>query len=496
MTTANKTAPAPSKSRSLEQMSTGRGGHFNFTFAQLTIPDGYNPRKEFHGIPELAESILAEGGRKTKDGQTIAGLLNPLRVRKIEGTEIIEVLDGERRYRAIGHLISQGNDVGLIPCIPEQQHTTELQRDLVPLVANTGQELTFLEKARQYQRIIDRHQITPAELARRCQTTKQAVSDALRLTNEASNLLLSYVSGGKMSATTALLIIKQADGYPEEQDRIALAAEKASESADADHITPKHIVTTPSTKSSPSIQSPTEPESPTDHPALITDHSPAKPVFTLYRITNVPTEAFSDNSYHETERLALANPPNGISLLHLLSFVHEDGTMLYGFRLNDTTAYPGENDDLDGHLPDQGYRLALDAAFETIVHPPEEISAITEALFDSLCTYYPGDGDPTAEPETLPFVDTLTPETGAETTGYKGILNAGSTNRDGSSTGTGGGTSYSAPDKQMEKIEALLDDLEQKDKGDPARITTTEVILSFLRNERDTKSLRTHLEGK
>ena len=107
----------------------------------------------------------------------------------------------------------------------------------------------------------------------------------------------------------------------------------------------------------------------------------------------------------------------------------------------------------------------------------------------------PAIGDP-EDAETLAFTATSEPPAQEDaSTGYKGILNAPSSNRDGSAPGKGSG-GFSAPDKQMEKLEALLDDLDKKDKGNPDRITTTEIVLAFLRNDRTPADLRKHLEGK
>jgi ParB/RepB/Spo0J family partition protein len=230
----SKSSATTDKPRSLEQMSSGRRGQFLFYREQLSLPEDFNPRKKFKGIRELADSILAGTTDET------VGLQNPLHVRKILGTEIIEVTDGERRIRAIDLLISEGHPIGLIPCLPEQRGTTDLQRDLVPLVANSGQDLTLIEKARQYARIRDRHGLSGADIARHCQTTKQAVSNALTILDKASPHLIDLIDSDKIAASTALEIIRQHPGHPD-QDTAADNALAAAASTGKSSASPKHL---------------------------------------------------------------------------------------------------------------------------------------------------------------------------------------------------------------------------------------------------------------
>lgn len=69
-----------------------------------------------------------------------------------------------------------------------------------------------------------------------------------------------------------------------------------------------------------------------------------------------------------------------------------------------------------------------------------------------------------------------------------------STNRDGSAAGPGSG-GFSPPDKQLAKIDKLLDDLAAKSLGHPDRIITTEIVLRFIHNECPAKTLKDYLIG-
>ncbi len=85
--------------------------------------------------------------------------------------------------------------------------------------------------------------------------------------------------------------------------------------------------------------------------------------------------------------------------------------------------------------------------------------------------------------------------TGSANPGFQQTLSAPSTNRDGSS-GPGSGK-YEKPDKRMASAEKLLDELSDlKDEAkSPDRIRTAEILLRFLNNETDRKSLKDHLLG-
>ena len=52
----------------------------------IVVKDGWNPRTDFSGEPELRDSIIANG------------MLVPMRVKKVDNT--LELIDVERRLRA------------------------------------------------------------------------------------------------------------------------------------------------------------------------------------------------------------------------------------------------------------------------------------------------------------------------------------------------------------------------------------------------------------
>lgn len=77
---------------------------FNLNPIDVNVVEDFNPRKDFGDIKELAADIKANG------------LMQPLIVRDSEEGPGFDLVDGERRYRAIQMLMEQDAWTDLIPC--------------------------------------------------------------------------------------------------------------------------------------------------------------------------------------------------------------------------------------------------------------------------------------------------------------------------------------------------------------------------------------------
>ncbi len=221
--------------------------------------------------------------------------------------------------------------------------------------------------------------------------------------------------------------------------------------------------------------------------------SATPPKFTLYEISEAPSDPLADGTYHETSRLVFAPLPDGCQRLHLLSALTIDGEPCYGYRYNDVTRLPDPSEGSSyGTLPEEGFAamLRLINAFASTEFP-----TIDEALYDALCRYFPESGLP-EDPESLAFV--AIPDAPAkELTGYEAIVAAPSTNRDGSGVGFGSG-GYASVDDRLKTIEELMNKLAEDDKKKPNkdRVTTAEILLQVLRSEKTPATLKEHLLGK
>lgn len=127
-------------------------------------PNRYQPRAIFEEekIEELAQTI------------EIHGIIQPIVVRKIEKGRY-ELIAGERRWRAV-----QSLGWSQIPAIIREMSDTETAS--VALIENLQrEELTVIEEAAAYQRLIELHELTQEALAQRLGKNQSTIANKLRL---------------------------------------------------------------------------------------------------------------------------------------------------------------------------------------------------------------------------------------------------------------------------------------------------------------------------
>lgn len=129
-------------------------------------PNRYQPRTIFNEekIKELAQTIHTHG------------MIQPIVVRKIEdGNGKYEIIAGERRYRAVTEL-----KWDTVPAIIRKMNDKETAS--VALIENLQrEELTVIEEAKAYQRLIDIHELTQEALAQRLGKNQSTIANKLRL---------------------------------------------------------------------------------------------------------------------------------------------------------------------------------------------------------------------------------------------------------------------------------------------------------------------------
>ncbi len=139
------------------------------------IPNRFQPRKNFdqEGLEELADSIRQHG------------IIQPLVLRKLE--DKFEIIAGERRFKA-------ANLIGLrtVPAIVMELNESESAE--IALIENIQRkDLTAIEEAKSYEKILELGQMNQEELAKRVGKKQSTVSNKLRLLNlseEAQQALL------------------------------------------------------------------------------------------------------------------------------------------------------------------------------------------------------------------------------------------------------------------------------------------------------------------
>ena len=162
----------------------------------------YQPRKEFseEKIQELAQSIKENG------------LIQPIIVRKspVLGYEI---LDGERRYRA---LIAAG--LSEVPVIVKQLSDQDMM--LHSIIENLQREnLNPIEEAKAYQSLIDKG-FTHTEIAEKMGKSRPYITNLVRLLGLPKHILTEVESGRLSQAHARLLIQLSSDKQDKLLNRI------------------------------------------------------------------------------------------------------------------------------------------------------------------------------------------------------------------------------------------------------------------------------------
>ena len=127
-------------------------------------PNRYQPRTIFNEekIQELAQTIHTHG------------IIQPIIVRKLDD-EKYELIAGERRWRAVSFL-----EWEKIPAIVREMTDTETAS--VALIENLQrEELTVIEEAKAYTRLLELHSLTQEALAQRLGKNQSTIANKIRL---------------------------------------------------------------------------------------------------------------------------------------------------------------------------------------------------------------------------------------------------------------------------------------------------------------------------
>ncbi len=178
------------------------GARLAFISPNLVVPNPQQPRKVFNpeDLAELVHSIRE------------IGILQPIVVRTIPGSENYELIMGERRLRA-------SKEVGLdqIPVIIRETADEDMLRDA--LLENLHRsQLNPLEEASAYQQLMADFGITQEQLAERIGRSRPQISNTIRLLR-LPPLVQKRVAAGVLSAGHARAILSVAD--PEAMQKLA-----------------------------------------------------------------------------------------------------------------------------------------------------------------------------------------------------------------------------------------------------------------------------------
>lgn len=165
-------------------------------------PNRYQPRAIFNQekIEELAQTIHTHG------------MIQPIVVRKMEdGEKKYELIAGERRWRAVTFL-----EWETVPAIIRTM--TEAETASVALIENLQrEELTVIEEAKAYSRLLEIHGLTQEALAQRLGKNQSTIANKLRLL-KLPDLVQTAILEKKVTErhARALIILKD----PEKQEKL------------------------------------------------------------------------------------------------------------------------------------------------------------------------------------------------------------------------------------------------------------------------------------
>lgn len=157
------------------------------------VPNREQPRKLFNpeNLQELAASIQENG------------IIQPLIVRKIEGDRY-ELIAGERRLKAAQ--LAGLTQIPIVVIEASQDHSLELA-----LIENIQrQDLNPIEEALAYKQLIERHNYTQEECAKKVGKDRSSVANSVRLLNLAEEIK-DYIVQGRLSMGHARAILSIED---------------------------------------------------------------------------------------------------------------------------------------------------------------------------------------------------------------------------------------------------------------------------------------------
>lgn len=158
------------------------------------VPGPFQPRRRFDSedLAELAESIREQG------------VLQPVLVRRAADGESYEIIAGERRWRAAQ--LAQLHEIPVL--VREFDDRTAMEIALVENVQR--RDLTALEEADGYQRLIEDYGHSQEDIARAVGKSRSHVANTLRLLNLPDEVR-SLLEDGQLTAGHARTLLGQED---------------------------------------------------------------------------------------------------------------------------------------------------------------------------------------------------------------------------------------------------------------------------------------------
>ena len=186
------------------------------------ISNPYQPRKNFEKekIEELAQSI------------NTYGLLQPIILKKVDNG--YQIAAGERRFQACSYLGWQE-----IPAIVREYQDSTLAA--VALIENLQREdLSYIEEAQGYKRLIDEFQLTQEVLAQRLGKSQSTIANKLRILKLPEEIL-NDLKKGKLTERHARSLLRL-DSYEKQKEALKIMIEMDLNVKEADSLVEKLVL--------------------------------------------------------------------------------------------------------------------------------------------------------------------------------------------------------------------------------------------------------------
>lgn len=174
---------------------------YKVPFSKLLIIEGFNDREDYGDIPELAESIRAEGPRVPLKGYR-------------DGDKFV-VIVGHRRHRAAEWIKKQYKEevVFKFECYAKGASKSEMLLDT--LLTNAGKELTPLEKANVVKKLVAEKMAVKAIAAALGGVSSVYINNLAKLA-DAPEKVKKHIRDGNVSATLVIGYLKNKDANIDE----------------------------------------------------------------------------------------------------------------------------------------------------------------------------------------------------------------------------------------------------------------------------------------
>lgn len=187
MADINVSADQPAESRDARRLD-------QLIAVEKLIPNPNQPRRDFtaEALDSLAESIKQKG------------VLQPLIVRPVAGTDTYEIVAGERRWRA-----AQIAQVHRVPAVIRDFDDTEVLE--VAIIENIQRaDLNAIEEAAGFRQLMDRFGHTQEKIAEALSKSRSHIANLLRLLNLPMDVQ-GHIREGKLTAGHARALINTTD---------------------------------------------------------------------------------------------------------------------------------------------------------------------------------------------------------------------------------------------------------------------------------------------